>query len=77
MDTDIVNEAMRLHCLAIPPRDAAQLAIDCAVAIDQEIEQLAPTMPADVETNGKTVRLDRSHHRRMHLEQIEQALGKK
>jgi len=80
MDTDIVNEAMRLHCLAIPPRVAAQLAIDCAVAIDREIEQLTPAMLADVETNGKTVRLDRAHHRRMHLEQIEQALcisGKK
>jgi hypothetical protein len=75
MDTDIVNEAMRLHCLAIPPRGAARLAIDCAAAIDQEIEQLAPAMLADVETNGKTVRLDRAHHRRMHLEQIEQALG--
>ena len=75
MDTDIVNEAMRLHCLAIPPRVAAQLAIDCAVAIDREIEQLTPAMLADVETNGKTVHLDRAHHRRMHLEQIEQALG--
>ncbi len=77
MDTDIVNEAMRLHCLAIPPRGAARLAIDCAVAIDREIEQLAPAMLADVEANGKTVRLDRAQHRRMHLEQIEQALGKK
>ena len=75
MDTDIVNEAMRLHCLAIPPRTAAHLAIDCAVAIDQAIAELDPAMLADVETNGKTVRLDRAHHRRVHLEQIEQALG--
>src|SRR5512136_2626547 len=48
IDTDLVNEAMRLHCLAIPPRGAAQLAISCAAAIDQEVERLAPAVLADV-----------------------------
>ena len=75
MDSDIVNEAMRPHCLAIPPRVAARLAIGCATAIDRIIEQLDPALLAEVETQGQTVRLDRAHHRRMHLEQIEQTLG--
>ena len=75
IDTDVVNEATRLHCNAVPPRAAAQLAIACATAIDDKIARLDPAMLSDVETNGKTVRLDRAHHRRAHLEQIEPALG--
>jgi hypothetical protein len=61
--------------VAIPPRAAAHMAIACASAIDQAIEQLDPAMLAKVETDGKTVLLDRSRHRRLHLDQIEQALG--
>ena len=74
-DTDVVNEATRLHCLAIPPRAAAELAISCAQNIDQVIERIGPDMAADIERIGKTVRLDRAHHRRDHLGQIEKALG--
>jgi hypothetical protein len=66
---------MRIHCVALPPRAAAQMAIDCASAIDRAIEQLDPAMLSKVETDGQTVRLDRADHRRMHLGQIEQALG--
>lgn len=75
IDTDVVNEAKRPLCNAISPRAAVQLAIDCATAIDVKIAQLDPAMLSNVETNGQTVRLDRASHRRMHLEQIEQALG--
>jgi hypothetical protein len=75
IDTDIVNEATRLHCLAIPPRTAAELAISCAQNIDQAIERISPAMAADIERIGKTVRLNRADHRRDHLGQIEKALG--
>jgi hypothetical protein len=75
LDTDVVNEAMRGLCVAIPPRAAAQMAIACASAIDQAIEQLDPAMLKKVETDGQTVHLNRAEHRRMHLGQIEQALG--
>jgi uncharacterized damage-inducible protein DinB len=75
IDVDVVNEAMREHCLAILPRAAAQLAVDAATTIDAEIEQLAGTMLAEVETNGTTVRLNRALHRREHLGPIEQVLG--
>ena len=77
MDTDIVNEATRLHCLAIPPRIAAELAISCAQNIDQAIERISPTMAAEMERIGKTVHLNRADHRRNHLGQIEKALDKK
>jgi hypothetical protein len=75
IDTDLVNEVVRTLCLAISPRQAALLAIDCATRIDQAIERLSPQMVADVQERGKTVRLNRADHRREHLAEIEQALG--
>ncbi len=75
IDTDIVNEAMREHCLAIPPRIAAQMAIFFASAVDREIERLDSEMFTAIETNGRAVHLSRAPHRREHLDQIEQALG--
>jgi len=75
IDTDPVNEATRGFLVALPPCRAAQLAIAAAEALDQEIEQLSAEFLAEVEAKGKTVRLDRAHHRRGHLGQIEQALG--
>ncbi len=75
IDTDLVNEVARTLCLAIPPRQAAQLAIDCAERIDQAIERLSPQMVADVQERGKTVRLNRADHRREHIGEIEQTLG--
>ncbi len=74
IDVDIVNEAMREHCIAIAPQTSVKLAISAAVAIDTEIDQLDEATVHDVETNGKTVRLDRATHRQMHLDQIEKAL---
>jgi len=75
IDTDVVNEVTRILCLAIPPRAAAQLAIDCAARIDAAIKQLSPQFAADVLEKGKTVRLNRADHRRTHLGEIERVLG--
>ena len=75
VDTDVVNEVTRLLCLAIPPRAAAELAVECARQIDQAIERLSPERVADIESIGTTVRLNRAHHRRDHLGEIEKALG--
>jgi uncharacterized SAM-binding protein YcdF (DUF218 family) len=77
IDTDVINEATRLLCRAISPRASAELAISSAQKIDREIEQLSAEQAADIEQNGKTVRLNRAHHRREHLGQIEQAVGQK
>lgn len=75
IDTDIVNEATRKLCNAIPPRATAQLALAAAAAIDGAIEKLDPPMLAAVETAGTNVHLDRAAHRRMHLGAIEQAFS--
>jgi hypothetical protein len=75
MDTDVVNEATRTFFLAIPPHTAAEMALACAAAIDREVAGLTPEMIAEIEDKGKPVRLNRSVHRREHLEQIKRALG--
>ena len=76
IDVDVVNEALRLHCLAVPPRKMAQLAASCAETLDAEIAALTPEQIKAIETEGKAVHLDRAVHRRHHLGQIEQALGR-
>jgi len=75
MDTDVVNEATRLHCLAIAPRAAVQLAVTSAAAIDHEVEQLDLSFLAAVETDGTAVHLNRAEHRRLHLGEIERLLA--
>jgi hypothetical protein len=75
MDTDIVNEVTRKFLMAIPPRKAAEMAVESAAAIDQAIEQLSPEMTTGIETIGKAVHLNRANHRREHLGEIEKILG--
>jgi hypothetical protein len=75
-DTDIVNEAVRTICLALPVRAAAKLAVSIAAAVDEEIDSLDPKFLKQVETDGKSVPLDRGRHREHHLRLIEEAIGK-
>src|SRR5512133_11022 len=49
IDTDVVNEVVRHHCLALAPPAAAHLAISAADAVDREIAQLTPEMVAEIE----------------------------
>jgi hypothetical protein len=75
IDTDVVNEATRLLCLAIAPRTAAELAISSATALDREIENLSQDLVEGIKTIGSSVHLDRAEHRKMHLGEIEKVLG--
>lgn len=77
MDVDAINDAMRPLLLAIPPRQAAQMALDAATAIDQEIEGLSPDLIAEIEAQTLPFRLNRAKHRLDHLDQIEAALSMK
>jgi len=74
LDIDIINDALLPLLLLISPRKAAELAIAAAEGIDRELGQLSPEMIAAIETLGDKRRLFRSIHRRMHFEQIEEAL---
>ena len=73
-DTDVVNEATRPLCLAIPPRQAATLAITLADELDKLIAGLAHEMVEAIQVKGTTVKLRRADHRRTHLREIEKAL---
>ncbi len=72
---DPINEAIAELSRAIPPRAAARLAVEAAEAIDRALEQLPPEMVATIEAAGMMRLLNRSLHRRDHLDQIKRALG--
>ena len=73
IDVDIVNEALLPILLALPPRQAAELAIMAAEAADRELSNASPELITAIEAQGK-FRLRRSAHRQEHLDQIEQGL---
>jgi hypothetical protein len=76
-DVHLLNDAMRSLLNAIPPRRAAEFAVEAAVAVDTEIENLDPGLLSQIEVNPSVLRLDRGHHRRAHIDQIESALKAK
>ena len=71
---DEVNSAARALSEAIPPRIAAQLALDAAEAADAYVETISPELRAAIEATGNVRLLSRSLHRREHLDQIEEVL---
>ena len=74
VDTDTVNEAVSVLAAALPPRTAAQLALDAAEAIDRALEQLSTDLLTAIEAGGEGRILRRAVHRSHHLDRIEQAL---
>lgn len=72
---DPINAALQVLAAAIPPRVAPQLAVDSAAAIDRQLEQISPELVAAIEAAGEVRLLNRSLHRREHLDQIEKVLG--
>jgi hypothetical protein len=75
IDIDITNDSLLSQWLAIPPRDAANLAISSAEAIDRELAAASSEFIAEIESLGEDFRLYRSIHRKLHLDQIEEFLS--
>jgi hypothetical protein len=71
-----INDAAKALCLALPPRVAAQLALSTADAVDRKVEVLTDSRLAANEAAGHPLNLLRAQHRREHLDEIEQALGR-
>jgi len=71
---DEINAAVRAISLAIPPQSAAQLALTAAEAVDWHLENISLELRATIEASGGLRMLNRSLHRREHLDQIDQAL---
>jgi hypothetical protein len=76
-DADTINEGVRLLAEVIPPRRAAQLAVEAAEAIDQALEHIAADLLTAIEAGGQSRILRRSVHRGGHLDQIDAALRSK
>ena len=74
-DTDAVNDSAKPLCLAIRPRDAAQLALRLAEESDGKVKALSDAMLAKIRaTGGPPFNLSRAIHRKEHLDDIEREL---
>jgi len=74
-NTDAVNDAAKPHCLALRPRDAAELALRVADEADGKVRGLSDAMLAKIRAKGDPpFNLSRAIHRKEHLDEIEAAL---
>jgi len=74
-NTEAVNESAKPLCLALPPRDAANLALRLADEADSKVKALSDSMLAKIRaTGGPPFNLSRAIHRKEHLDDIESAL---
>jgi hypothetical protein len=74
-DVEWINDSAKPLCLALPPREAAQLAMRLAEESDAHVAALSNEMLAKVLAVGCPFSLSRGSHRGEHLDQIEQALN--
>ncbi len=72
---DLANAAGLPEWLALPPRTAADLALEAAEAVDRRIEGLAAEAVAHALATDRPAMADRSLHRGPHLDQIERVLA--
>jgi hypothetical protein len=75
IDSDIVNDSVKPFLLAVPAEHAPRLALAAAEEADRAIAEISASMLSAMEDRDVHVRLDRAHHRDMHLNEIEKALG--
>lgn len=73
--TDWINDAGKPLCLALPPRVAARVAIEAAVAADQRVAALSDGQLAANRAAGTPINVLRAEHRREHLDEIERTLA--
>ncbi|HTY77523.1 MAG TPA: maleylpyruvate isomerase N-terminal domain-containing protein [Candidatus Bathyarchaeia archaeon] len=73
--TGWINDAGKPLCLALPPRVAARMAVEAAVAADQRVAALSDSLLAANRSAGAPISVMRAEHRREHLDEIERALG--
>lgn len=73
-DTDWINDAGKPFLLALPPRQAAELTVAIAEAVDGKIAALPDDFAARIAAAGHPISLHRAEHRREHLDEIEAAL---
>src|SRR2546423_10417225 len=74
-NTDAINESAKPLCLALRPRDAADLSMPLAEEADGKVKALSEAVVAKVRAaDGRPLDLSRATHRKEHLDEIEGAL---
>ncbi len=73
--SDTLNDSLIDEWRALPPHEAARLAMEAATAIDATIAGLGDRVAAEIVSRNEESRLTRSKHRREHIEQIERCLA--
>ena len=74
IDIDVTNDSLLPTWRALSPRVAADLAVSAAEAIDGELANSSPDLISKIESLGEKFPPLRSIHRKMHIDQIEEAL---
>lgn len=74
IDMHVINDTLLPLFRAIPPRQAADLALSSAEAIDKQLEEAPDDLIAAIAALGDRFRLYRSDHRKLHLDEIESVL---
>lgn len=74
-DIDWINDAGKPLCLALPPREAARLALRLAEEVDAKVAALDDEALAAIRAAGSPFNLARAVHRKTHLDEIERVLG--
>lgn len=69
----VINDLSLPLWAAIPPREAARIAIETAEALDQRLEAFPPALLEEIFTYNKRW-VDRSLHRNEHLDEADAAL---
>jgi hypothetical protein len=67
---DMINDTLVPFFLELPPRKAASMAVSIAEEIDRELENLSPEIADAITSLGDHHALNRSIHRKMHLDDI-------
>jgi hypothetical protein len=76
VNIEVLNDALLPLWLALPPREASRLALECAEAVDGELAQTDADLIAEMERIEGKSRVYRSIHRKMHLDEIEALLNR-
>jgi hypothetical protein len=77
MDFDVLNDALLTMFLKMPPRATAEMAVTCAETVDKTIRGLPGEMVLAISRMGDVHALNRSVHRTMHLDEIDELLKAK
>ncbi len=74
IDNDVVNDTVKVLCLALQPHTAMELCLSSAELINGELQGIEPELINKIEAKATHLHLNRGTHRTEHLEELERAV---